>query len=158
MEKDRILVARHKTILIILFAVLLSACSLPRIIVFKDPLTPEEHVNLGVAYENKGELDDALTEYKAASKSLPLATLYMANVHFQKKEFGKAERLYEKAISRTQDPRAYNNLAWLYYTTDRNLAKAEELARKAVDLSPDSHDFSDTLARIKEKRSEAPVP
>jgi tetratricopeptide (TPR) repeat protein len=158
MEKNRILVARHKAVLIILFAVLLSACSLPRIIVFNDPLTPEEHVNLGVAYENRGELDDALTEYEAASKSLPVAFLYMANVYFQKKDFGKAEQLYERAITRTRDPKAYNNLAWLYYTTGKDLAKAEELARKAVDLSPDSHDFSDTLARIVEKRNEAPAP
>jgi tetratricopeptide (TPR) repeat protein len=158
MEKDRILVARHKAVVIILFAVLLSACSLPRIIVLKDPLTPEEHMNLGVSYESKGEFEAALKEYEAASKSLPLATLYMANVYFQKEEFEKAEGLYEKAITRTQDPRAYNNLAWLYYTIGKDLAKAEELARKAVDLSPDSHDFSDTLTRIMEKRKETPVP
>jgi tetratricopeptide (TPR) repeat protein len=158
MEKNRILVARHKTVFIIIFAVLLSACSLPRIIVLKDPLTPEEHVNLGVSYENRGEFDSALTEYEAASKSLPVAFLYMANVYFQKKGFGKAEGLYEKAITRTHDPRAYNNLAWLYYTTGKDLAKAEELARKAVELSPDSHDFNDTLARIMEKRKETPVP
>jgi tetratricopeptide (TPR) repeat protein len=158
MEKDRILVAHHKAVLIILFVVLLSACSLPRIIVLKDPLTPEEHINLGVAYENRGELDAALTEYETASKELPVATLYMANVYFQKKEFGKAEGLYEKAIARTHDPRAYNNLAWLYYATGKDPARAEELARKAVDLSPDSPDFNDTLARIRQTRKEAPAP
>jgi tetratricopeptide (TPR) repeat protein len=158
MEKNRILVARHKAVLIILLAVLLSACSIPRIIVLKDPLTPEEHINLGVSYENRGELNAALTEYETASKALPVAFLYMANVYFQKKDFGKAEQLYERAIARTQDPRAYNNLAWLYYTTGKDLPKAEELARKAVDLSPGSHDFSDTLARVKEKRKETPAP
>jgi hypothetical protein len=36
-------------------------------------LSPEEHLNLGVAYENKGELDDALKEYETASKKIPKA-------------------------------------------------------------------------------------
>jgi len=35
----------------ILLAILLSGCALPRIIFLDDPLTPEEHINLGVAYE-----------------------------------------------------------------------------------------------------------
>ena len=158
MEKSRILVGYYKTVVIALFALMLSSCTLPRIIVLKDPLTPEEHVNLGVAYENRGEFDAALAEYEAASKTLPVANLYMANIHFQKKEFKKAERLYERAIARTHDPRAYNNLAWLYYTTGSNLGRAEELARRAVELSPGSVDFEDTLARIVEKRNEAPSP
>lgn len=31
--------------------VVFSSCSLPRIIVLDDPLTPEEHLHLGVAYD-----------------------------------------------------------------------------------------------------------
>lgn len=155
MEKNRVLVPHYKAVIIILCALLLTSCSLPRIIVLNDPLSPEEHINLGVAYENRGELDAALTEYETASKALPIASLYMANVYFQKKDYGKAEGLYEKAMTRTKDPRAYNNLAWLYYTTGRNLEKAEELAKKAVDLSPASPEFNDTLTRIREKRKEA---
>ena len=157
MEKNRILVPHYKAVIIVLCALLVSSCSLPRIIVLNDPLTPEEHVNLGLAYENRGEFDAALTEYKTASKAFPVANLYMANVYFQKREFGKAEKLYEKAIARTEDPRAYNNLAWLYYTTGENLQKAEELARKAVDLSPDTPEFNDTLNRIREKNKETPL-
>ena len=54
----------RRTIFYFLFLIsyfsFISACSLPRIIVLEDPLSPEEHLNLGVAYERKGELDGAI--------------------------------------------------------------------------------------------------
>ncbi|OPY78938.1 MAG: Photosystem I assembly protein Ycf3 [Syntrophorhabdus sp. PtaU1.Bin153] len=152
MEKNRLLVPHYKTLALIVFAGLFVSCSIPRIIVLHDPLTPEEHINLGVSYEQNGEYDAALKEYDAASKKLPIAYLYMANIHFQQGTTDKAERLYTRAIEKTGDARAYNNLAWLCYTTGRNLDKAEELGRKAVELAPDSPDFRDTLDRILEKR------
>ena len=131
----------------------LSSCTLPRIAVLHDPLTPEEHINLGVSYEKKGELDAALEQYESASKKLPVAYLYVGNIYFQKKDADHAEKAYKKAIERANDARAYNNLAWLYYTRGEHLEEAEKLARKAVELSPESVDFRDTLEKIIEKRS-----
>jgi Tfp pilus assembly protein PilF len=91
-----------------------SGCSLPRIIVLEDPLTPEEHLHLGVAYEKRGELDPAIKEYKLASKKLPLAYLYLGNVYFQKNELDEAEKHYRKTIKKDpQNADAHNNLAWL---------------------------------------------
>jgi tetratricopeptide (TPR) repeat protein len=155
MGKNRILDAFYNTICLTIITILLSSCSLPRIIVFHDPLTPEEHINLGVSYENKGELDAALKEYETASKKSQIAYLYMGNIYFQKNDFVNAEKYYRKAIKKTDDPLAYNNLAWIYYTMDTELQEAEKLARKAVELSPDSVDFKDTLDRIIEKRGHA---
>jgi len=157
MAKDRLLVAAHTAVIVALLAVFLSSCSLPRIIVLRDPLTPEEHINLGVSYEKNGELDAALKEYEAASKKSPVAYLYAGNIYLQKKLYEKAESSYGIAIGKTKDPRAYNNLAWLYLTQDIRLEEAEKLARKAVELSPDSQDFKDTLDKIVEKRK-ATVP
>jgi Tfp pilus assembly protein PilF len=132
--------------------VLFVSCSLPRIIILKDPLTPEEHLNLGVAYEKKGDLDHAIAEYKIAAKKLPLAYLYIGNAYFQKKEWVEAERSYEKVIEK--DPKnadAHNNLAWLYYTKHENLDLAESLALKAIELNPSKGDiYKDTLERIRE--------
>jgi len=151
MEKDRLLGASALSLLTAGLLFCLCSCSLPRILVLNDPLTPQEHINLGVTYERSGELDEALKEYEKASRTLPVAYLYMGNVLFQKKEFAKAEEHYREAIDRTGDPGAYNNLAWLYYSTDKNLDEAEKLARKAVELAPDKKEFKDTLQKIREK-------
>ncbi|MBA4390243.1 MAG: hypothetical protein C0399_04820 [Syntrophus sp. (in: bacteria)] len=115
-------------------------------------MTPEEHINLGIAYERNRELDEALREYMIAVKRLPIAYLYMGNVYVQKDAVGDAERCYNKAINKTKDPRAYNNLAWLYYSEDMKLDIAEKLAGKAVEISPDAQDFKDILEKIIEKR------
>jgi len=133
---------------------LFSSCSPIKITVLKDPLTPEEHLNLGVAYERNGELDPAVREYRWASKTLPVAYLYLGNVYFQKNEWQKAEAYYKKAIKK--DPKnadAYNNLAWLYYTQRENLAEGERFALKAMELNPAKEQiYRDTLEKIREWR------
>lgn len=143
-----------RSVIYLLFAVyclFLFACSLPRIIVLDDPLSPEEHLNLGVTYEKKGELDNALEEYKVASKKLPIAYLYTGNIYFQKNEFAEAESYYKKAINKDPDNAdAYNNLAWLYYTEGAKLDEAERLALKAIELNPAKKNvYQDTLEKIR---------
>jgi tetratricopeptide (TPR) repeat protein len=132
--------------------IFLVGCSLPRIIILTDPLTPEEHLNLGVAYEKKGELDQAIVQYKLAAKKLPLAYLHIGNAYFQKNEWAKAERCYKKAIEKdSKNADAHNNLAWLYYIRHENLDLAESLALKAIELNPSKGDiYKDTLERIRE--------
>lgn len=131
-----------------------SACSLPRLIILKDPLTPEEHINLGVTYEKQGDFDNAIKEYNSAAKKLPRAYLYLGNAYFQKGEWKNAEESYRKAIEK--DPGnadAFNNLAWLYYTRKEKLVRAEELARKAIELNPAKEEtYRDTLEKIGELR------
>ncbi|MDO9566867.1 MAG: tetratricopeptide repeat protein [Candidatus Desulfaltia sp.] len=128
-----------------------SGCSLPRIIVLKDPLTPQEHLTLGIAYEKRGELDPAIKEYKLAAKKLPLAYLYLGNVYFQKKELDEAEKYCKKAIKKDpQNADAHNNLAWLYYTKKENLNEAERLVLKALELNPSKENiYGDTLEKIR---------
>ncbi len=143
------------SLLFALCSLLSASCSLPRIIVLEDPLTPEEHINLGVAYEKKGEADNALKEYKEASKKLPSAYLYIGNIYFQKNELAEAETYYKKAIKKdTQNADAYNNLAWLYYTKKENFDEAESLALKAIELNPSKKDiYQDTLDKIRGVKS-----
>jgi len=132
-------------------ALCLCGCALPRIVVLDDPLSPEEHLNLGVAYEQKGELDNALREYREASKKIPLSYLYIGNVYFQKSEYKEAEFYYKEAIKK--DPKnadAYNNLAWLYFIKKENLDEAESLVLKAIELNPSKKEiYIDTLEKIK---------
>jgi tetratricopeptide (TPR) repeat protein len=158
-SKRRNPLTKKKTVfLFLIFAftslLLFSNCSSFRIIVLKDPLTPEEHLNLGVAYERNGEFDQAIKEYKSASKKLPIAYLYLGNVHFQKNEFQKSESYYKKAIKKgPQNADAYNNLAWLYCTQQKNLDEGEMFALKAIELNPEKdHIYRDTLEKIRELR------
>lgn len=130
--------------------VLMSGCAFPRMALLKDPLTAEEHLNLGVAYEKKGEFDHAIKEYELAANKLPLAYLYLGNVYFQEYEWTKAEEYYKQAIK--EDPEnadAHNNLAWLYYTKQEDLDEAEEHAKKAIQLNPmKAPIYRDTLDKI----------
>ncbi|MEW6740760.1 MAG: tetratricopeptide repeat protein [Nitrospirota bacterium] len=155
-------------VLCFLFSVLCflsSGCSLPRIIVLDDPLTPEEHINLGVAYEKKGDLDNAIEEFKKASKKLHVAYLYLGNAYMQKGDPDEAEKYYKKAIKKQPDlADAYNNLAWLYYNKAKGsgltaedineiIKEAERLALKALELSPSNENYKDTLNKIRELKS-----
>jgi tetratricopeptide (TPR) repeat protein len=129
--------------------------------VLGDPLSPEEHLKLGVAYEHKAEYDLAAAEYKSASKSLPLARLFLGNVFFLQRNYTAAEEEYRRAITELPDnPRPYNNLAWLYYTQGIKLEEAETLARRAVALAPPGEDgpYRDTLEQILKARAGEGAP
>lgn len=144
---------RKICVVFFIFQILLfSSCALPRIIILDDPLSPEEHINLGVAYEKQGELDNALKEYKMASEKNPLGYLYMGNVYLQKNDYDEAENYYKKAVKKNpQNADAHNNLAWLYYLKKENLDEAETLALKAIELDPKKQDiYQDTLEKIRE--------
>jgi tetratricopeptide (TPR) repeat protein len=139
-------------------ATLFSACSIPRMIIIKDPLTPEEHLNLGVTYEKRGEFDQAIREYQLAAKKLPIAFLYLGNAYFLKNDWDQAEIYFKKAIEKDgKNAAAHNNLAWLYFQRGKNLEQAEALAQRALELDPSkSSIYKDTLEKVREKRATQP--
>ena len=140
-----------------LVAILAAGCVMPRIIIPEDPLAAEEHLNLGVAYERKGELDLAIREYELAAKKTGKAYLYLGNVYFQKKELDRAEESYRKAIREIpREADAYNNLAWVYFVRGKNLDEAEKLALKAIELNPSgSETYTDTLEKIRRLKNKS---
>ena len=167
MEKNKFLDDAHNTMvavniplyhlklssLLILWFFLASlfGCSLSGFAVYEDPLTPEEHLTLGLSYEKKGKFNSAIREYKKASDKLPLAYLYLGNVYFNKNKFDAAEKNYKKAIKNIKNPEAYNNLAWLYYIHKTNIEEAEQLSLKALELNPLQKEiYQDTLHKIRE--------
>lgn len=146
---------RFLIFIFILLGILPACSSLPKIIILHDPLTPEEHLNLGVAYEKKGEFDAAMKEYKAASNKIPAAYGYMGNVCFERNDIKGAEKYYKKAIKKdpgTPDP--YNNLAWLYYTEKENMDDALKLAQTAAGMKTAGPSkealYKDTLEKIRQ--------
>ena len=84
----------------------------------KDPLTAEEHNNLGVIYEREGKNDLAIREYKSAisnDNTLITPIVNLGNVYFKKGEYTKAEKYYKKALKKDKtNLEAANNLASLY--------------------------------------------
>lgn len=137
--------------LLVLSAALCTGCGLP----YSSKngfLSPQEHIDVGVAYENLHDFDGAEKEYRVASRDIPIAYLYLGNIYFQRGMFDEAEKAYRKAIDKTHDPNAYNNLAWLYYSGDVNLDEAERLAQAAVAMEPENEEFGDALTKIRERR------
>lgn len=108
---------RPRVLPLLLVLLLAGGCSrIPRIIVLSDPLTAAEHVELGVAYERKGELDLARREYERALRKegkFHRARVNLGNVFLAKREYGKAREEYLKALEqRPGDAEATNNLSW----------------------------------------------
>jgi len=63
--------------------------------------------------------------------------------------YDEAEQAYRRAIEiDPDDPRAYNNLAWLLYQQDRDLAEARRLAEQGTALAPENPFYMHTLTTI----------
>jgi Flp pilus assembly protein TadD len=143
------------TVLIVAWAIAAWGCSTVRsvhVVTLRDPLSPQEHVALGVAYEREGKQDLAKAEYENALRAQPddaQALVNLGNLAAHEGAFDDAEGWYRRAVrvgGKEAAPGA-NNLAWLYLTQDKRLASAESLARKAIAWDP-KPDYVDTLVDI----------
>ena len=129
---------------------ILSGCSLPRVIVLHDPLSAGEHDSLGGIYESQGKPDLALEQYREAlqqdKKHVP-SLLLLGDLLYREKDYAGAESALTKAVA--LDPKngdACNNLAWVYIETGTNLVKGRELVLRALTLTPDHRPYYlDTL-------------
>ncbi|HZW37194.1 MAG: tetratricopeptide repeat protein [Deltaproteobacteria bacterium] len=160
----RIDLQRLPFLAVLLLAVLAAGgCSrVPKIIVLQDPLTAAEHVELGVAYERKGELDLAKRQYEMAlgkDKGFYQARINLGNVYLAQKEYDQARGEYLRALeSRPGDAEASNNLAWASIYSGKGIDEA--LARmEAVVAGPGGRSATllDTLGvlRMHANRPEA---
>jgi tetratricopeptide (TPR) repeat protein len=154
------LLQKVRLVLLLSFVFLATAsCAIPKIIVLHDPLSPEEHINLGLAYEKKGETRSAIAEYEKASKELPEAYLYLGNICFSRRAYAESEKYYREAIKKKPAlADAYNNLAWLLYIRGMDSGEALALAQKAVKLKPLNEQYADTLHQIEEASKQGVKP
>lgn len=138
--------------------VVISGCSLPRIIVLNDPLTPRQHNDLGVAYEQAGETELALRSYRRAAKgdrcwAQPLVNT--GNVLAAGGDWKGAVTSFRAALRReAQHVEAMNNLAWSLLQQGE-LAEARRWAEAALQQQPDEVLFLDTLAEIQLAQGDA---
>lgn len=155
--------ARAAGLCVLSLLVLFAGCGrIPRVIVLKDPLTAEEHLDLGVAYERKRELDLAAREYERAlrqDKNLVQARVNLGNVRVAKGEYGDAREEYLKALAlRPGDPEATNNLAWAAILSGADMedadARVEALLSRGEHRSPALLDTAGVL-RMRLSRPQA---
>ncbi|WP_244147315.1 tetratricopeptide repeat protein [Desulfonatronovibrio hydrogenovorans] len=132
------------------FCLAASACSIPRIVVLSDPLTAQEHNDLGVAYELMGEADLALGEYESAfnkDRTWDQPLINHGNVHAGLENWELAEKSYLSALERNPDnPEAMNNLAYVLLRQGRD-KQAVEWSARAVKLDPENPALLNTQAR-----------
>jgi len=130
---------RARTFILFWILLCLGCGKLPEIVVLHDPLTAEEHNNLGVSYEARGEYSLAEREYKEAlkiRKDLFCAQFNLGNLYLKMGRDNEAEDAYKKAIALDPaHPDPYNNLAHLYLQGGRHPDEAQKMAEKAVSLS-----------------------
>jgi len=135
----------------ILSSLLIISCSrFPRIVILEDPLTAEEHNQLGTIYEAQGKYELAAKEYEMALKKDPhlnQARVNLGNVLLAQKDYAGAEEAYRQALEvEPENADTLNNLAWLYLERRERLSEAEGLAQKALQIKPSSRMYYlDTL-------------
>lgn len=137
----------------------MSSCSLPTLVFLRDPLTAEEHIDLGYIYEKKGKPDLAEEEYRKAikkDKKQWRAYYNLGNLYANRGEYDRAVSLYEKALSINRDPDVLNNLAYsLYKLGDycRALEYIQEALRRG-EREEYRETYRDLIRTIEEKSVE----
>jgi serine/threonine-protein kinase len=116
---------------------------------------PKFYNNRGIAYAEKGQYDQAISDFNKAIEISPRYVQAYNNrgiIYRLKGQYGQAISDFNKTIEiNPMDPQAYNNLAWLFATAKapgfRNGGKAVGLALKACELSEwKNPGYLDTLA------------
>jgi Tfp pilus assembly protein PilF len=117
-------------------AVVVGLTGCAHLVLLRDPLTANEHVDLGVAYESGGELDLAAKEYRKALRldsHQVRARVNLGNLEAAAGRWGNAEKCYRRALSDSPtDGDAMNNLAVALLRQGRQLEEARSLAERAV--------------------------
>jgi Flp pilus assembly protein TadD len=135
----------------------LTACApMGRIVRFKDPLTAQEHMQLGLLYERQAQYEAAEREYKSAvrqeSENVP-ALIALGNAQFAQDKLKEAEKSFLRSLKLVPGhPGASNNLAMTYLKTGRKLRDAEALALRAQADQATRPYALDTLAGVYAKR------
>lgn len=144
----------------LLFVLLLTGCSLPRLVILNDPLDARQHNDLGVSYQQRGEFDLALREYDRAAElasdwAQPL--INRGNALAAQQLWSDAAADYRRALRREpEQAEAMNNLAWVLLQSG-DLTQALHWADQALRRQPQNPTFLDTLAEIQLAAGDLPA-
>jgi len=145
-------VTRFTMVLPLIMCILTVSCTMPKIIIMDDPLSAEQHNDLGVIYEKKGDYETARKEYEKAigSKSAwAIPYFNMGNLLYRSGHYGDAESYYRKALARSsENPDIMNNLANVLMMQGKG-EEALSLIEKAITIEP-KEEYRDTKRKITE--------
>ena len=145
-----------KRILPVILMLLLAACAMPKIVVIDDPLTAQQHNDLGVAYEEKGDFALAGKEYEKAIKKnrdWVIPYLNLAHLYYRQDKLDQAERALREGLRVKGDhPDLLNNLAWVLMEKGQ-YEQATALIDKAI-TKEDKEEYRDTRREIIERKKE----
>jgi len=142
-----------KRILPVLLMLLVAGCALPKIVILDDPLTAQQHNDLGVAYEEKGDFALAEKEYEKALKKnrdWVIPYLNLGHLYYRQGRLDEAENILREGLRAKGDhPDLLNNLAWVLMEKGR-LEHAQYLIDKAISIE-DREEYRDTRREILER-------
>jgi len=145
-----------KKILPLILIFLIAACAMPKIpqiIVIDDPLTAQQHNDLGVAYEEKGDYPLAEKEYEKAIKKnheWVIPYLNLGHLYYRQDKIDQAERALREGLRVKGDhPDLLNNLAWVLMEKGQ-IKDARTLIDKAIAIE-DKEEYQDTRREILER-------
>ena len=148
--------ASPSRLLVILVIFVLASCAMPEdptIIVIDDPLTAEQHNDLGVAYEEKGDFSLAGKEYEKATRKnreWVIPYLNLGHLYYRQDKLEQAERALRDGLRAKGDhPDLLNNLAWVLMEKGQ-LKEAKTLIDKAIAIE-DKEEYRDTRQEILER-------
>jgi Tfp pilus assembly protein PilF len=143
----------NRLCLVIVLSILLAGCAMPKIpkiIVIDDPLTAEQHNDLGVAYEQKGDFDLAGMEFEKAikkNKDWVIPYLNLGHLYYRQGKLDQAEATLRQGLRIKGDhPDLLNNLAWVLMEKGQ-LKEAKTLIDKAIAIE-DKEEYQDTREEI----------
>jgi tetratricopeptide (TPR) repeat protein len=115
------------------------------------------YLRLGETYRRQGASDSAIEALARARHILPENPVVLGTLALVLDSSGKkaeAEGAYRAALQADSDnPTTMNNLAFLIAENGGDLDEAFQLARRALQLLPDSADLADTAGWIQLKRN-----
>ncbi len=145
--------------LILILTFLAAACSIPKvpkIIVMDDPLTAEQHNDLGVAYEKNGDFDAARKEFEKAiqkNREWVIPYLNLGHLYYIQGNLDQAEAALRQGLRIKGDhPDLLNNLAWVLMEKGQ-LKEAKDLIDKAIAIE-DKEEYEDTREEILDRMKE----
>ena len=148
------IIASRSRLLVILVIFVLVACSMPKIVVIDDPLTAQQHNDLGVAYEEKGDFALAGKEYEKAIKKnrdWVIPYLNLGHLYYRQDKLDQAERALREGLRVKGDhPDLLNNLAWVLMEKGQ-YEQATALIDKAI-TKEDKKEYRDTRREIIERK------